>query len=121
MNDHLGHDAGDELILMIATVIKNNIRENDFVARLGSDEFLIIFEGLDEAASELVWQRIVREFEQINQNDKRLYIISVSHGIEAFIGGSNEYIDTVINLADEKMYREKKVLKKDLQIIREHS
>lgn len=120
VNDHLGHDAGDELILTITTVIKNNIRENDFVARLGGDEFLIIFEGLDETASELVWQRIVGEFETINQNDKRLYIISVSHGIEVFIGGSNEYIDTIINLADEKMYQEKKVLKKDLQIIREH-
>lgn len=118
VNDYLGHDIGDELILTITTSIKNNIRENDFVARLGGDEFLIIFEGLDEPSAEAVWQRIVAEFEQINDNDKRRYVISASHGIETF-SSSNEYIDTVINQADEKMYREKKILKKGLKIIRE--
>lgn len=119
VNDYLGHDVGDELILTITNGIKNGIRENDFVARLGGDEFLIIFEGLDETAAEAVWQRIVAEFEQINETENRRYLISASHGIETFNGGSNEYIDTIINQADEKMYREKKIIKKDLKIIRE--
>lgn len=119
VNDYLGHDVGDELILTITTGIKNNIRENDFVARLGGDEFLIIFEGLDEDGAEVVWQRIVQDFEQINDTENRRYLISASHGIETFSGGSNEYIDTIINQADEKMYREKKIIKKDLKIIRD--
>lgn len=119
VNDYLGHDVGDELILTITKGIQNKIRENDFVARLGGDEFLIIFEGLDEAESEAVWQRIVAEFEQINATENRRYLISASHGIETFSGGTNEYIDTIINQADEKMYREKKIIKKDLKIIRD--
>lgn len=119
VNDYLGHDVGDELILTITTGIKNNIRENDFVARLGGDEFLIIFEGLDEDGAEVVWQRIVQDFEQINDTENRRYLISASHGIETFSGVSNEYIDTIINQADEKMYREKKIIKKDLKIIRD--
>lgn len=119
VNDYLGHDVGDELILTITTGIKNNIRENDFVARLGGDEFLIIFEGLNEDGAEVVWQRIVTEFEQINDTENRRYLISASHGIETISGGSNEYIDTIINQADEKMYREKKIIKKDLKIIRD--
>lgn len=119
VNDYLGHDVGDELILTITKGIQNKIRVNDFVARLGGDEFLIIFEGLDETGAEAVWQRIVAEFEQINETENRRYVISASHGIETFGGGSNEYIDTIINQADEKMYREKKVIKKDLKIIRE--
>nr|MBP8031952.1 GGDEF domain-containing protein [Acetobacterium sp.] len=119
VNDYLGHDVGDELILTITTGIKNNIRENDFVARLGGDEFLIIFEGLDEAGAEVVWQRIVAEFAQINDTENRRYLVSASHGIETISGGSNEYIDMIINQADEKMYREKKIIKKDLKIIRD--
>lgn len=120
VNDYLGHDAGDELILTIINGIKNNIRDNDFVARLGGDEFLIIFEGIDEVGAEAVWSRIVCEFEHINDSENRRYVISASHGIETFSGGSNEYIDTIINQADEKMYREKKIIKKDLKIIREY-
>lgn len=121
VNDYLGHDVGDELILTITKSIQNKIRANDFVARLGGDEFLIIFEGLDESDAEAVWQRIVAEFEQINETENRRYLISASHGIETFSGGTNEYIDTIINQADEKMYREKKIIKKDLKIIRERS
>ncbi|MDO9491016.1 diguanylate cyclase domain-containing protein [Acetobacterium sp.] len=119
VNDYLGHDVGDELILTITNGIKNRIRENDFVARLGGDEFLIIFEGLDESDAEAAWQRIVAEFEQINDTENRRYLVSVSHGIETFSGDTNEYIDMIINQADEKMYREKKIIKKNLKIIRD--
>lgn len=119
VNDYLGHDVGDELIITITNGIKNKIRENDFVARLGGDEFLIIFEGLDESGAEAAWQRIVAEFEQINDTENRRYLVSVSHGIETFSGDTNEYIDMIINQADEKMYREKKIIKKNLKIIRD--
>lgn len=119
VNDYLGHDVGDELILTITNGIKNKIRENDFVARLGGDEFLIIFEGLDESGAEAAWQRIVAEFEEINDTENRRYLISASHGIETFSGDSNEYIDMIINQADEKMYREKKIIKKNLKMIRD--
>lgn len=120
VNDFLGHDAGDELIITVTRGIQNNIRSNDFLARLGGDEFLIIFEGLDEAEAEAAWQRIVAEYEQINATENRRYLISASHGIETISGSSNEYIDSIINQADEKMYREKKILKKNLKIIRDY-
>lgn len=120
VNDFLGHDTGDELIVAVTRGIQNNIRSNDFLARLGGDEFLIIFEGLDEAEAEAAWQRIVAEYEQINATENRRYLISASHGIETISGSSNEYIDSIINQADEKMYREKKILKKNLKIIRDY-
>ena len=80
---------------------------------------MIIFEGLDEAGAEAVWQRIVEEYEQINATENRRYLISASHGIETISGSSNEYIDSIINQADEKMYREKKIIKKNLKIVRD--
>ena len=42
VNDRLGHKSGDELITTTASIIKNMIREQDFLIRLGGDEFLII-------------------------------------------------------------------------------
>ena len=118
VNDALGHEAGDELIHSVVSGIKQNIRENDFIARLGGDEFLIIFEGLDENKSEVVWDRIVKEYNNVNETEKREYLISVSHGIESFQCNSDEYIDKIVNNADEKMYNEKRQIKKDLKVLR---
>jgi len=118
VNDALGHEAGDDLILSVVAGIKQNLRENDFVARLGGDEFLIIFEGLDENKSEAIWKRIVKEYDHVNETEDRKYLISVSHGIESFQCESNQYIDTIVNLADEKMYSEKRLIKKDLKVLR---
>lgn len=118
VNDHLGHEAGDELILSIVNGIKTNIRHTDFVYRLGGDEFLIIFINTDEAGAEKIWLKINAGYRKINETKDRKYIISASHGIEEFKFSSNEYIDTIINHADEKMYQEKRIIKKDLKVVR---
>lgn len=118
VNDTLGHEAGDELIRSVVGEIKKSIRGNDFVARLGGDEFLIIFEGLDEENVESIWKRIVQKYEQINSNENRKYMVSVSHGVETLTCSVHENVDAVINRADEKMYAEKRLIKKDLIVIR---
>ena len=118
VNDALGHDAGDELILSVVNGIKKSIRNNDFVARLGGDEFLIIFEGLNEKESEEIWGRIVQNYQEINETENRAYVISVSHGIKEFACDAVEYIDTIVNQADEKMYEEKRKIKKGLTVVR---
>ena len=119
VNDTLGHDFGDELITTVIRCINSNIRVNDFVARMGGDEFLIIFEGLEPDACELVWQRILAEFARINDTEARKYIVSASHGIEPYDCTMNNIINTVISRADEKMYNEKRIIKRTLKIIRE--
>lgn len=118
VNDTLGHEAGDELIISVVNGIKNIIRKNDFVARLGGDEFIIIFEGLNEEKAEAVWMRVFEEYERINTTENRKYLVSVSHGIETITCGTRDHIDTFINHADEKMYAEKRLMKKDLHVIR---
>ena len=119
VNDLLGHDAGDELIQSVVWVIKDSVRGNDFIARLGGDEFLIVFEGLDTEGAEKVWKRILLKYDQINADEGRKYVVSVSHGVGMFRCGENESVDTVVNRADVEMYREKREMKKGLQVIRE--
>lgn len=119
INDTLGHESGDELIISVAKAIRSVIRSNDFLIRLGGDEFLIVFQNIDTAQAEEVWSRIVAEFEKINQAEHRKYTISVSHGIEMLSCDLNQVLDTVLHQADAKMYDEKRKIKSNLQIIRE--
>jgi len=118
INDTLGHESGDELIITVAKTIRSVIRSNDFLIRLGGDEFLIVFQGVDEMVAEDVWSRIVAEFEKINQTEHRNYLISVSHGINTLSCNLNQLLDNVLHQADAKMYDEKRRIKTNLQIIR---
>lgn len=118
INDTLGHEIGDELIITITKTIRTVIRTNDFLIRLGGDEFLIVFQGIDEALAEEVWGRIVAEFEKINNTEHRKYILSVSHGIKTLSCNLGQILDNVLNQADAKMYEEKRRIKENLQVIR---
>ncbi len=119
VNDHIGHEAGDALISSVVDVLKQHIRQTDFVIRLGGDEFLIVLGQSSMQNTEAVWTRIVAEFERINQTEERRYLISVSHGIMSFTLEPNEDVEEVINAADQKMYEEKRALKKKLTIIKD--
>lgn len=118
VNDTLGHKYGDELISTVADVIKEIIREQDFVMRLGGDEFLIVFNGIGVDIAESVWERIVKAYENINETEDRPYIISVSHGIIDYDNMQSYNIDDLISKADERMYEEKQIIKKGLNVIR---
>ncbi|NCB41902.1 MAG: GGDEF domain-containing protein [Clostridia bacterium] len=119
INDALGHKIGDELIVSVAEVIKEKIRAQDFVIRLGGDEFLIVFNGINAEMAEIIWRRIVQSYEQINQDEDRPYIISASHGIVDFDIIHKTHVDDLINTADEKMYKEKQNIKAGLNVLRE--
>ena len=118
VNDRLGHKMGDELITTVAEVIKKIIREQDFLVRLGGDEFLIVFNGIDISTAENIWKRIIEAYDKINTVEQRAYNISVSHGIVDFENKQKTNVDDLINTADEKMYQEKQIVKKNLQVVR---
>ncbi len=118
VNDTLGHEIGDELILTIVNVIKQIIRETDFIIRIGGDEFIIVFINISIAEAEGVWKRILDKFELINQTRNKPYIVSASHGIIEYDTIDENGIEGLIKRADEKMYAEKRSLKKNIIIIR---
>jgi len=70
--------------------------------------------------AEKIWERIVREYDQINHNEDRAYLISVSHGIVDFENKQKTHVDDLISAADGKMYQEKQIMKANLSVIREH-
>ncbi|WXR61059.1 diguanylate cyclase [Peptostreptococcaceae bacterium AGR-M142] len=118
VNDNLGHKMGDELIITVIDTIKSTIRNKDFVIRLGGDEFLIVFDGINVEDTEKIWNRILDKYENINKNENRPYFVSVSHGIVDYDNKQKSQVDDLIKKADQKMYEEKRKIKKDLDVIK---
>ena len=64
VNDTLGHDAGDQLLVEIARLLEQTLRSGDLVARLGGDEFAILLPDADQAGAEGVAEALVRRVEE---------------------------------------------------------
>ena len=58
VNDSLGHDMGDKLIVSVANALKGMLRSDDIVGRIGGDEFLVLLPKTDIESTERVAERI---------------------------------------------------------------
>ena len=107
VNDNYGHLEGDELLKNVAQILQNNIRSADAVARMGGDEFLIIFSNKRIEEVEDVWARIEEKVDEWNRNTDKPYNISLSHGFaqKEFEDGLTS--DELIEKADSQMYKDK--------------
>jgi diguanylate cyclase (GGDEF)-like protein len=104
INDRLGHEAGDELLKMIAQRLTERVRESDTVARLGGDEFTIIMEGIsDKQVPKQLAQSIVTAIAEPFPIKDEMISITVSIGISIFPDdGDNP--EELIKKADAAMY-----------------
>ncbi|QYJ87948.1 sensor domain-containing diguanylate cyclase [Shewanella mesophila] len=104
-NDQYGHEAGDELIQGMATVINMSIRECDYAARIGGDEFLIVFVDCDEKNANIVMQRIQSAYGVlgISKTDRKW---NMSFGCTQRLYESDD-VDSMIERADRAMYEHK--------------
>ncbi len=96
-NDRDGHAAGDDLLRNAATVLRNVVRRDDLVARIGGDEFGLLFNGLSDA--------------ETNRRVSDLHQHLESAGIAASIGASRadteRQLTTLVEEADRRMYADK--------------
>lgn len=107
VNDNYGHLEGDELLKNVAQILQNNIRSADAVARMGGDEFLMIFSNKRIKEVKDVWARIEEKVDQWNGQTDKPYNISLSHGFaqKEFEDGLTS--DELIEKADSQMYKDK--------------
>lgn len=117
VNDTYGHLAGDELILIFADIIKNCVREQDFVCRLGGDEFAIFFPYLDKEKvirkrADEIMSCFAKERERLGYSN-----CSVSIGIMTKYAKSNNMdYDKLYKCADNALYYVKNNGKDDFHI-----
>lgn len=107
VNDGLGHNAGDELLIQVAKRLQNCLRPGDTTARLGGDEFTLIVEDIKESldairVAERVLQALTKPFD-LEGHEAR---ISGSIGV-AFSSSGYETIEDLMRDADIAMYRAK--------------
>ena len=112
INDSFGHKAGDRLLQEAALLLRENCREEDFLARIGGDEFVIILEGADQQLTEQVCNRIQKSFRAYSsRKDKRTFYLSISLG-SATKTSHDQTMDLLMKEADEKQYQKKHQMKK---------
>jgi len=97
VNDTLGHQAGDELIELAASVIRDTIRDGDIAARLGGDEFGIIASNVVPADCDALVSRILTAFHDAGVSG------SIGHAPYNVVAG----FPGAFAGADEAMYAEK--------------
>ncbi|WLQ17282.1 EAL domain-containing protein [Hahella aquimaris] len=107
INDTLGHDNGDTLLIEASRRIASSLRGNSTVARLGGDEFLIILPSLESPEdSELVAARILQAFSSPFLLNNQEIFVSTSIGI-AIYPTDSENSSTLLQQADAAMYQAK--------------
>ena len=107
INDMLGHDVGDKLLVEVAQRIRAAVREQDTVARLGGDEFAVVLEGVSEAKEVLpVIERIIDSLTDLNTLGGHDVNSSTSVGIAMYPeNGGN--LSELLRAADLAMYQAK--------------
>lgn len=107
VNDTSGHQAGDELLRQIPSLIGQHTRKADLVARLGGDEFGIILSACDENQAKKVSQNIIDSLSDFKFHwENRTYKIGVSIGIVVLTDAPTS-LSEVLKSADSACYAAK--------------
>ncbi len=107
VNDSLGHELGDRLLIVVAERLRDCVRPEDTVARLGGDEFTVLLEGVSNQGEVIeVAERITQELSQPFMLVGRELFVGSSIGIA--LGAPGEvHPEELLRGADEAMYRAK--------------
>jgi diguanylate cyclase (GGDEF)-like protein len=101
INDKLGHKVGDKVLRKVAETISANIRETDIIARIGGDEFALLLPGTGYEPSQIVLERVQRQF--LENMQAKQWSVTCSMGAITFMS-SPKSVDEIIEKADYLMY-----------------
>lgn len=109
VNDTLGHEAGDAILVSVAGAIQAMVRRYDIFVRLGGDEFVILLPGADEDMSRAFVARLRRTLADIDVG--RVCALGTDLRISASVGVSRhrppQSLEELIKSADQNMYQDK--------------
>jgi diguanylate cyclase (GGDEF)-like protein len=107
INDNYGHNEGDQALVEFAKILQQSFRESDIIARIGGDEFVVLFVSTDEN-SEGLFTRLYENLKDFNDQRSRPHPLSISVGTAQFDPESPVSIDELLSKADASMYAQKR-------------
>ncbi len=106
MNDEFGHSVGDEVLKKIAAVLKKGVREVDFPARFGGEEFVVILPETDLAGAIVSAEKLQKAIDEMKiEFENRKIKITASFGVAQKIPGEDS--GKLIGEADARPYSAK--------------
>ncbi len=106
LNDHYGHNVGDQALQYLSNICKNSLRPHDSIARYGGEEFVIILPGADAQQGQAVLQRLQRALtKEIFMHNNEKLLITFSAGVTEL--RKNDVMDDILKRADSAMYAAK--------------
>ncbi|MCG9081368.1 EAL domain-containing protein [Laribacter hongkongensis] len=116
INDRWGHEAGDRVLLEISQRLKQALRGNDTIARIGGDEFTLLLLGLNsQEECEEILRRLLGNIEQPLSCLPEPESVSASIGVTLF-PLDDEEPDTLLRHADQAMYQAKQAGKRTFHV-----
>lgn len=108
INDMHGHDVGDEVIISICNIIKNNFRNTAIVGRMGGDEFLVCLrEKFEHDNIEQIVNQLLSEVQKFSMEGDHHTVTGVTISIGIVDTFGNENFDQLYHYADAAMYKAK--------------
>jgi diguanylate cyclase (GGDEF)-like protein/PAS domain S-box-containing protein len=108
INDSLGHEAGDRLLVAVAERLKNRLQPEDVLARFGGDEFAVLLETVENPSEVIrVAQRIAEGLRKPFTVDDHQVSVSTSVGVALGTAHANDDPEGMLREADAAMYRAK--------------
>jgi len=107
LNDEHGHAAGDAALRRIGEILSAGVRGNDLVARIGGDEFAVVFPGAPLLAAERIMRRLADEIAR--------GATAAGHSLPTIAWGiapappEATTVDALVDAADRAMYRQKQL------------
>lgn len=107
VNDKYGHLTGDKVLKFLVSRVKNCLREDDFIGRLGGDEFIILSNGIHaKKDAECLIKRIISSLESPLKIEEDLIYIDISMGVSIY-PSDGILMDDLLEKADQAMYKAK--------------
>ncbi|MGM0540322.1 MAG: PAS domain S-box protein, partial [Thermodesulfobacteriota bacterium] len=105
INDTLGHQSGDQVLVSVAGILRQSFRSSDIIARLGGDEFAVLLTDTDPEVVEVMLQRLRQTVLDFNSTEPEIPVsLSMGHALGE---GAAVEMQALFREADSRMYREK--------------
>ncbi len=109
VNDTYGHNAGDQVLKQLASILTDHTRDSDIVARLGGEEFALLLLNSDRNGAAILAEKLRKTVEDhtVTIDSKTAISFTISLGVSSADVKSDTTIDSALNDSDTALYKAK--------------